>query len=129
MYDCALLHGSRRCAKSTEKRRAPPILRRQYLAQPIDVRALFSILCNLGRMDVKAAAPTSAEVIDFFDYASSEPRTSRQRGDVERRTAVSRLGMRITDDWPACVPVTEAELDLFEAHFGPLIDELLRSTD
>jgi hypothetical protein len=80
-------------------------------------------------MDVKAAAPTSAEVIDFFDYVSSEPRTSRQRGDVERRTAASRLGMRITDDWPACVPVTEAELDLLEAHFGPLIDELLRSTD
>lgn len=80
-------------------------------------------------MDVKAAELASAEVIDFFDYASPERRTSRQRGGVERRTVVARLGMRITDDWPACVPVTEAELDLFEAHFGPLIDELLRPTD
>jgi hypothetical protein len=33
--------------------------------------------------------------------------------------------MEITDDWPAHVPVTEAELDLFEVHFGPLLDELL----
>jgi hypothetical protein len=70
-----------------------------------------------------------AEVIDFFDYASPERRTSHQRGGVKRRTAVARLGTRIADDWPARVPVTEAELDLFEAHFGPLIDELLRSTD
>lgn len=76
-------------------------------------------------MDVKAAELASAEVIDFFDYASPERRTSRQRGRVERRTVAA----RITDDWPARVPVTEAELDLFEAHFGPLIDELLRSTD
>lgn len=80
-------------------------------------------------MDVKDAELASAEVIDFFDYASPERRTRRQKGGVERRTVVARLGARITDDWPARVPVTEAELDLFEAHFGPLIDELLCSTD
>ncbi len=80
-------------------------------------------------MDVKAAEPASAEVIDFFDYASPELRTSSQRSGAQRRTAVTRSGMDISDDWPARVPVTEAELDLFEAHFGPLIDELLRSTD
>jgi hypothetical protein len=80
-------------------------------------------------MDVKAAEPASAEVIDFFDYASPEPRTSPRRGCVQRRPEATRSGMEITDDWPARVPVTETELDLFEAHFGPLIDELLRSTD
>lgn len=78
-------------------------------------------------MDVKAAEPGSAEVIDFFDYASPEPRTRPQRGGVQRRTAVARSGMEITDDWPARVPVPEAELDLFEVHFGPLLDELLGS--
>lgn len=80
-------------------------------------------------MDVKAAEPASAEVIDFFDYASPEPRTSPRRDCVQRRPKATRSGMEIADDWPARVPVTEAELDLFEAHFGPFIDELLRSTD
>jgi hypothetical protein len=31
---------------------------------------------------------------------------------------------RITDDWPARVPVTDAEIDVFEAWFGDLFDEL-----
>ncbi|MEA2757209.1 MAG: hypothetical protein QOJ54_3498 [Aliidongia sp.] len=31
---------------------------------------------------------------------------------------------RITDDWPASVPVTDAEIDIFEAWFGDLFDEL-----
>jgi hypothetical protein len=30
----------------------------------------------------------------------------------------------VTDDWPAPVPITEAELDVFEAWFGDLFDEL-----
>jgi hypothetical protein len=30
----------------------------------------------------------------------------------------------ITDDWPDPVPVTDAELDVFEAWFGDLFDEL-----
>jgi hypothetical protein len=31
---------------------------------------------------------------------------------------------RVTDDWPARVPVTEAQIDVFEAWFGDLFDEL-----
>jgi hypothetical protein len=31
---------------------------------------------------------------------------------------------RVTDDWPEEVPVTEAEIDVFEAWFGDLFDEL-----
>ena len=31
---------------------------------------------------------------------------------------------RVIDDWPARVPVTDAELDVFEAWFGDLFDEL-----
>jgi hypothetical protein len=30
---------------------------------------------------------------------------------------------RVIDDWPARVPVTEAEIDMFEAWFGDLFDE------
>jgi hypothetical protein len=30
----------------------------------------------------------------------------------------------VTDDWPKDVPVTEAEIDVFEAWFGDLFDEL-----
>lgn len=31
---------------------------------------------------------------------------------------------RVVDDWPERVPVTEAEVDVFEAWFGNLFDEL-----
>ncbi|MBW4024290.1 MAG: hypothetical protein HIU92_14385 [Proteobacteria bacterium] len=30
----------------------------------------------------------------------------------------------VTDDWPEHIPVTEAEVDVFEAWFGDLFDEL-----
>ena len=30
----------------------------------------------------------------------------------------------VTDDWPERVPITDAELDVFEAWFGDLFDEL-----
>jgi hypothetical protein len=30
----------------------------------------------------------------------------------------------VTDDWPERVPITDAELDVFEAWFGVLFDEL-----
>ena len=31
----------------------------------------------------------------------------------------------MTDDWPEDVPVSDAEVDVFEAWFGELLDELL----
>ena len=31
---------------------------------------------------------------------------------------------RVVDDWPEAIPIGEAELDLFEVHFGDLLDEL-----
>ncbi|HLJ65536.1 MAG TPA: hypothetical protein VKT70_15600 [Stellaceae bacterium] len=30
----------------------------------------------------------------------------------------------VSDDWPEHVPITDAELDVFEAWFGDLFDEL-----
>ncbi len=33
----------------------------------------------------------------------------------------------VTDDWPEHIPVTEVEVDVFEAWFGDLFDELFGS--
>jgi len=33
----------------------------------------------------------------------------------------------VTDDWPVRVPVTQVEVDVFEAWFGDLFDELFGS--
>lgn len=35
----------------------------------------------------------------------------------------------VTDDWPDPVPVTEAEIEVFERWFGDLFDELFGSPD
>lgn len=35
----------------------------------------------------------------------------------------------VTDDWPDPVPVTEAEIEVFERWFGDLFDELFDSSD
>lgn len=55
---------------------------------------------------------------DLYDYARiPAPRLGRPRKhDVET--------WRVTDDWPERVPVSEAEIDVFEAWFGDLFDEL-----
>lgn len=71
--------------------------------------------------------PASQGDADLYDYvrpvrsAPPKPR-SRARQRVEHQAS-----LKISDDWPDHVPVTEAELDLFEVHFGPLLDELLGS--
>lgn len=60
---------------------------------------------------------------DLYDYIPQDdietpaPRIGRPpKYDVETWT--------VTDDWPERVPVTEAEIDLFEAWFGDIFDEL-----
>lgn len=65
-------------------------------------------------------ADTAARVLppDLHDWANlPAPRLGRPpRHDV--------ASWRVTDDWPERVPVTEAELDVFEAWFGDVLDEL-----
>ena len=56
---------------------------------------------------------------DLYDYAKAEAwsrigRSPRQDGET----------WTVTDDWPERVPITDAELDVFEAWFGDLFDEL-----
>lgn len=56
---------------------------------------------------------------DLYAYAEAKPlpRIGRPpKHDLETWTVI--------DDWPEGVPVTDAEVDVFEAWFGDLFDEL-----
>lgn len=71
----------------------------------------------------RAAPKTLPE--DLYDYEDDPLPTGGGR-----RCNTSLLGpngkeMRVTDDWPDYVPVTEAEIDVFERWFGDVFDELL----
>ena len=56
---------------------------------------------------------------DLYDYARPPHRR------VGRPIKTDPATWTVTDDWPARVPVTEAEVELFEAWFGDLFDSLL----
>jgi len=54
---------------------------------------------------------------DLFVVPGPWPRLGRPvKRDVE--------SWRVVDDWPARVPVTDTEIDVFKAWFGDLFDEL-----
>ena len=55
----------------------------------------------------------------IFTTTQRRPRA----GLVGRSSTTWPIGI-LVDDWPACVPVTPAEVDVFEAWFGDLFDEL-----
>lgn len=62
---------------------------------------------------------------DLFDY-DEEPAPTRQ----PRRSLFDTIdgeNFSVTDDWPDDVPVTEAEIEVFERWFGDVFDELLSS--
>ncbi|WP_342708835.1 hypothetical protein AAFG13_28035 [Bradyrhizobium sp. B124] len=61
-------------------------------------------------------APASLD--DLYDYAAAPSRPDRRRAKRDSTTWI------VTDNWPKDVPVTEAEIDVFEAWFGNLFDEL-----
>jgi len=54
---------------------------------------------------------------DLYDYGDAPA------PPLQRRNAL--LNYSVTDDWPDEVPVTEAEIDVFERWFGDIFDELL----
>lgn len=56
---------------------------------------------------------------DLYDYARPPHRR------VGRPPKTDPTTWAVTDNWPARVPVTEAEVELFEAWFGDLFDEML----
>ena len=56
---------------------------------------------------------------DLLDYAAPP---ARRVGRPPKRDDLS--NWTVTDDWPERIPVTDAEVDVFEAWFGDLFDEL-----
>ena len=55
---------------------------------------------------------------DLFDYAQPPaPRAGRSREWPEEP-------IRVTDDWPEVVPITEAELRVMEGHFAEELDAI-----
>jgi hypothetical protein len=69
-----------------------------------------------SRQQNLAAADAPAD--DLYDYACPP---ARRPG---RPTPDDPSTWTVKDDWPEDVPVTEAEIEVFEAWFGDLFDEL-----
>jgi hypothetical protein len=62
---------------------------------------------------------------DLFDYDNDPaPRKGVQRSGMPLLGPNGQT-MRVTDDWPDDIPVTEAEIQVFERWFGDVFDELL----
>jgi hypothetical protein len=65
---------------------------------------------------------------DLYDYADDR---SRRRGGSQS-LAGNEAGadrVAVVDDWPDDIPVTEAEVDVFERYFGDLLDRLFGAPD
>lgn len=65
---------------------------------------------------------------DLYDYADDPaPRQSSLRGSPSHIFDVEQLP--VIDDWPEKVPITEAEIQVFERWFGDVFDEMFGSVD
>lgn len=71
----------------------------------------------------RCSALSAAARDDLHDYARRPTRCARPSRKVDP------IAWTVTDDWPEDVPVTEAEVDVFEAWFGDLFDELFSTGD
>jgi len=79
--------------------------------------------CHTGAMapaqeSRRRRVPADASLDDLYDYSAAPARPGRRRAN---RASVT---LTVTDNWPEDVPVTEAEIAVFEAWFGELFDEL-----
>ena len=59
-------------------------------------------------------------IVDLYDWLDPPIRWRVLRTRRDR----NQTDWTVTDDWPADIPVTDTELDVFEAWFGKLFDEL-----
>lgn len=55
---------------------------------------------------------------DLYDYGYPQPSPR-----IGRPVKHDLAGWTVTNDWPEHIPVTEAEVDVFERWFGDLFDE------
>lgn len=69
---------------------------------------------------------------------SKPPRKSRSTSPTNSNPAASNSKRRpkhdvstwiVTDDWPDEVPITEAEIEMFERYFGDVFDEMFGPVD
>jgi hypothetical protein len=60
---------------------------------------------------------------DLFDYADDPTPEGRMRVSDTPLLGQNGQRMHVTDDWPEDIPITEAEIDVFEHWFGDLFDE------
>jgi hypothetical protein len=63
---------------------------------------------------------------DLYDYIEGEEGDGPTLKYPTARHTITSVAENwtVSDDWPERVPVTEAEIDLFEAWFGDILDEL-----
>lgn len=80
-------------------------------------------MARLQKSRRQCSALSAAAPEDLHDYARRPTRRAR------RSRKVDPIEWTVTDDWPEDVPVTEAEVDVFEAWFGDLFDELFSAGD
>ena len=59
---------------------------------------------------------------DLYDYYTAEPGERRSPPPIAEIET-----WRVVDDWPDRIPVSEAEIEVFERWFGDLFDELFGS--
>ena len=85
-----------------------------WMEEPCHIAAM----ARTHKLKHRRAAMRSVAPDDLYDYA--RPPARRPGRPVKDDPA----GWIVTDDWPEDVPVTEAELKVFEAWFGDLFDEL-----
>lgn len=57
---------------------------------------------------------------DLYDYYTAEPEP--RLGSTPR--VVDPTTWRVVDDWPEKVPLTEAEIEVFERWFADVFDEI-----
>jgi hypothetical protein len=67
---------------------------------------------------LQCAVAPDATLGDLYDYVRPPVRRPGRPAPKDRAT------WTVKDDWPEEVPVTEAEIEVFEAWFGDLFDEL-----
>ena len=68
----------------------------------------------------------AVNAVDLYDYVPPErraPRAATRSSDFADQEPV----IRVQDDWPDIVPITEAELRVVEGHLGDVLYELFGS--
>lgn len=68
-------------------------------------------------------APPKALPDDLYAYGDDPaPRSGRRRALSHDAFDIDELA--VSDDWPEHIPVTVAEVDIFERYFGDVLDRL-----